>query len=94
MSDSPSCHPVPTKIRASIKADFKLWEGGKEGESKLRLSFFICLLLSLSARIRHRGRFLGRLGPATCRGPDEAHVSGQAQRHATTQPFSNREEES
>lgn len=57
----------------------------KGGRIKNAPFVFICLL-SLSTR-SHHGRFLGRLGPAVCRGPEAAHVSGQVQRNATTQPL-------
>lgn len=43
-SDSPRRHPVLTKTRATIEADFKL--EGKEGESKMRLSTLYVYYLS------------------------------------------------
>lgn len=71
--------PAPQSRQISIWRD-------KRGRNK-NAPFFFISLLSLSAKSQC-GRFLGRMGPAVCRGPDEAHVSGQVQRNATTQPLS------
>lgn len=75
--------PAPQPRQISIRER-------KRGRIENAPFFFICLL-SLSAKRRHCGRFLGRLEPAAYRGPDEAQVSGQVQRYATTQPLSDQE---